>query len=73
MSHATQVGQMMIDKEKHRFPLVQLSAVAETIRRVGPERVVLSSDSGSHVLPPWSRAASGASGSSSLTMFNSNG
>jgi hypothetical protein len=52
MSHATQVGQTMIDKEKHRFPLVQLSAVAETIRRVGPERVILSSDSGSYVLPP---------------------
>ena len=27
-------------------------AVAETIRRVGPDRVVLSSDSGSYVLPP---------------------
>ncbi len=52
MSHATQVGQTMIDKERHRFSLVQLSAVAETIRRVGPDRVVLSSDSGSYVLPP---------------------
>ena len=52
MSHATQVGQTMIDKERHRFSLVQLSAVAQTIRRVGPDRVVLSSDSGSYVLPP---------------------
>jgi hypothetical protein len=44
MSHATQVGQTMIDKEKHRFPLVQLSAIADIIRRVGPDRRTLGPD-----------------------------
>jgi hypothetical protein len=52
MSHATQVGQTMIDKEKHRFALVTLDAVAEKIRAIGPARSVLSSDAGSYVLPP---------------------
>jgi hypothetical protein len=53
MSHATQVGQTMIDAERHRsFPLVELEAVAANIRAAGPERVVLGSDSGSYVLPP---------------------
>ena len=52
MSHATQIGQTMIDKEKHRFAHVPLEAVAETIQAVGPERTVLSSHSGSYVLPP---------------------
>ena len=52
LSHATQIGQTMIDKEKHRFGLVTLESVAEKIRRVGPEHVVLGSDSGSYVLPP---------------------
>jgi hypothetical protein len=52
MSHATQVGQTMIDKEKHRFGHVALDAVAEKIRAAGPARTVLSSDSGSYVLAP---------------------
>jgi hypothetical protein len=52
MSHATQVGQTMIDKEKHRFGLVTLDAVTEKIRAIGPARSVLSSDAGSYVLPP---------------------
>lgn len=52
LSHATQIGQTMIDKEKHRFAAVTLEAVAEKIHAIGPDRVVLSSDSGSYVLPP---------------------
>ena len=52
MSHATQVGQTMIDAEKHRFAAVDLEAVAANIEAVGSASVVLSSDSGSYVLPP---------------------
>lgn len=52
LSHATAVGQTMIDSEKHRFPPVSIESVAEKIRAVGPERVVLGSDSGAYVLPP---------------------
>ena len=52
MSHATQVGTTMIDSEKHCFPPVDLASVAEKIRMVGPENTVLSSDSGSFILPP---------------------
>ena len=42
----------MIDREKHRFRLVGLDSVAEIIRSVTPARTILSSDSGSYVLPP---------------------
>ena len=42
----------MIDAERHRFAPVTLTSVAERIRRVGPESCVISSDSGSYVLPP---------------------
>lgn len=52
MSHATQVGQTMIDAEKHRFAAVDLEAVAANIGAVGCANVVLSSDSGSYVLAP---------------------
>ena len=52
MSHATQIGQTMIDAEKHRFAAVTLEAVAANIEAAGPANVVLSSDSGSYVLPP---------------------
>jgi hypothetical protein len=52
LSHATAIGQTMIDGERHRFPPVSLESVAEKIRAVGPEKCVLSSDSGSYVLPP---------------------
>lgn len=52
MSHATQIGQTMIDAEKHRFAAVNLEAVAANIEAAGPANVVLSSDSGSYVLPP---------------------
>lgn len=52
LSHATAIGQTMIDGEKHRFPPVTLDSVVEKIRAVGPEKCVLSSDSGSYVLPP---------------------
>ena len=52
MSHATQIGQTMIDAEKHRFAVVDLEAIAANIEAVGCANVVLSSDSGSYVLPP---------------------
>jgi hypothetical protein len=52
LSHATAVGQTMIDAELHRFPPVTLASVVEKIRAVGPEICVLASDSGSYVLPP---------------------
>ena len=52
MSHATQIGQTMIDAEKHRFAAVDLEAIAANIEAVGCANVVLSSDSGSYVLPP---------------------
>jgi hypothetical protein len=52
LSHATAVGQTMIDAERHRFPPVTLESVVEKIRAVGPEHCVLSSDSGSYALPP---------------------
>ena len=52
MSHATQVGTTMIDSEKHCFAPVNLDSVAEKIRAVGPQHTVLSSDSGSFILPP---------------------
>jgi Family of unknown function (DUF6282) len=52
LSHATAVGQAMIDAERHRFPPVTLESVVEKIAAVGPASCVLSSDSGSYVLPP---------------------
>jgi hypothetical protein len=52
LSHATAIGQTMIDAERHRFPPVTLESVIEKITAVGPDRCVLSSDSGSYVLPP---------------------
>ena len=52
MSHATQVGTTMIDSERHCFPHVGLDSVVQKIRAVGPEHTILSSDSGSFILPP---------------------
>ncbi len=52
LSHATSVGQTMIDAERHRFPPVTLASVIEKIKAVGPGSCVLSSDAGSYVLPP---------------------
>jgi hypothetical protein len=52
LSHATAIGQTMIDAERHRFPPVTLESVIEKITVVGPENCVVSSDSGSYVLPP---------------------
>ncbi len=52
LSHATAIGQTMIDGERHRFPPVSLESVVDKIRAAGPEQCVLSSDSGSYVLPP---------------------
>ena len=56
VSHATQVGQTMIDAEKHRFAPVTLESVAENIRAAGCEHTVLASDSGSYVLAPPTEA-----------------
>lgn len=52
LSHATAIGQTMIDSERHRFAPVTLESVADKIRAVGPQACILSSDSGSYVLPP---------------------
>ena len=52
MSHATRIGQTMIDAEKHRFAAVDLESVSANIEAAGPARVVLASDSGSYVLAP---------------------
>ncbi|WP_270933468.1 DUF6282 family protein [Falsiroseomonas oryzae] len=52
LSHATAIGQTMSDEQKHRFAPVTLEHVAACIRAAGPGRTVLSSDSGSYVLPP---------------------
>lgn len=52
LSHATAIGQTMIDGERHRFPPVSLESAVEKIKAVGPDKCVLSSDSGSYVLPP---------------------
>ena len=52
LSHATAIGQTMIDAERHRFPPVTLESVVEKITAVGPAGCVLSSNSGSYVLPP---------------------
>jgi hypothetical protein len=51
-SHATDVPQTMIDAEHHRFARADLARAVEIIGAVGAERVVISSDSGSLVLPP---------------------
>ncbi|MSO54118.1 MAG: hypothetical protein EXQ90_03165 [Rhodospirillales bacterium] len=52
MSHATQLGMTMSDHEKHRYTQVPLDQVITNIQAVGPDHVVLSSDSGSFVLAP---------------------
>ena len=51
-SHATLVPQTMIDAERHRFPQADLERAVAIIERVGPENVVLGSDSGAVMLPP---------------------
>ena len=51
-SHATSIPQTMIDAERHCFPRADLARAVSIIQRVGPEHVVISSDSGAVVLPP---------------------
>lgn len=50
-SHSTAIGQTMIDKERHRFPLADFDMATDIAREVGPQNVVISSDSGAFVLP----------------------
>ncbi len=51
-SHATDIPQTMIDAEKHRFARADFCRALTVVQTVGPENVVLSSDSGALVLPP---------------------
>lgn len=51
-SHATEIGQTMIDAERHRFARADFHRAVEVLRRTDPAQVVLSSDSGALVLPP---------------------
>lgn len=51
-SHATSIPQTMIDAERHCFPRADFARAVSIIRRVGSENVVISSDSGTVVLPP---------------------
>jgi hypothetical protein len=51
-SHATEIGQTMIDAERHRFARADFQRAVEIVRKTDPRQVVLSSDSGALVLPP---------------------
>lgn len=51
-SHATDIGQTMIDSERHRFARADFGRAVSIIQKVGADKVVLSSDSGALVLPP---------------------
>lgn len=51
-SHATEVPQTMIDKERHCFSRADFACALSVINTVGAEHVVVSSDSGALVLPP---------------------
>lgn len=51
-SHATDVPQTMIDAERHRFARADFFRTLDIVQAVGPDRIVLSSDSGALVLPP---------------------
>lgn len=51
-SHATEIGQTMIDAERHRFARADFHRAVEVLRSTDPAQVVLSSDSGALVLPP---------------------
>ena len=51
-SHATSIPQTMIDAERHCFPRADFTRAVSIIRRLGPDHVVISSDSGAVVLPP---------------------
>lgn len=51
-SHATDIPQTMIDAERHRFARADFFNALEIVEALGPEKIVLSSDSGALVLPP---------------------
>ncbi|TVR07048.1 MAG: hypothetical protein EA385_13990 [Salinarimonadaceae bacterium] len=51
-SHATDIPQTMIDSERHRFARADFFNALEIVEALGPENIVLSSDSGALVLPP---------------------
>lgn len=51
-SHATDIGQTMIDAERHRFARADFARALSIVQTVDPQCVVLSSDSGALVLPP---------------------
>jgi hypothetical protein len=51
-SHATEIGQTMIDAERHRFARADFQRAVEIVRKTDPAQIVLSSDSGALVLPP---------------------
>ncbi len=52
LSHATDVPQTMIDAEPHQFARADVRRVVDVLKTVPPEKVVLSSDSGSVTLAP---------------------
>lgn len=51
-SHATEVPQTMIDAERHRFARADFFRALDIVKAIGPDKIVLSSDSGALVLPP---------------------
>jgi hypothetical protein len=51
-SHATDIGQTMIDAENHRFARADFENALAVVNELGPDRIVISSDSGALVLPP---------------------
>jgi Family of unknown function (DUF6282) len=52
LSHATQIPLTNVDAEAHRAVPVTLEQLLERIQAASPKRTVLSTDSGSAVLPP---------------------
>jgi hypothetical protein len=51
-SHATEVGQTMIDAERHRFPRADFASAVDIITKLGPDGIIVQSDSGAVILPP---------------------
>jgi hypothetical protein len=51
VSHATQVGLTHVDSERHRIAAAPVEMLVDRIRAAPPSRVILSSDSGSALLP----------------------
>jgi len=52
VSHATQVGLTHVDAERHRIAAAPLDMLIGLIRAAPPDRIILSSDAGSALLPP---------------------